>query len=174
MSLSTISVPSLHNGVSQQPAQVRSADQCAEQENFWISLADGLLKRPPTEAVAQLSATPIPNCFVHDIDRDVSERYPVVAAAGVIRVFTPAGVEVPVTAPGGWGYLSGITDYTADISMTTVADYTFIVNRKTTPAMRPIPEGTPVGTNPTYPAQPGAAEYVAPRGGSDRTGSVLT
>lgn len=173
MSLSTISLPSLHNGVSQQPAQVRSPDQCAEQENCWISLADGLLKRPPTEAVARLSPTPIPNCYVHDINRDAAERYTIIAANGVLRVFDPAGVEITVTAPGGWGYLAGIADYSADISMTTVADYTFVVNRTMSPAMRLIPEGTTPGTDPVYPTQPGEAEYLDPRGGEARTDSVL-
>ena len=166
MSLSTINLPSLHNGVSQQPPQVRSSDQCEAQENHWVSLADGLLRRPPTEAVARLSATPLPNCHVHDINRDITERYTVVIAGGVVRVFDFDGTEITVTAPGGWGYLDGVTDYSADLSLTTVADYTFIVNRKAVPAMRvpEVPPGSPPGTEPVYPPLPGSDEYIPPRG----------
>lgn len=163
MTLAVINVPSLHNGVSQQSPTVRSPDQGEEQVNAWASLADGLLKRPPMELIGKMLDAPIDNAYVHEINRDTSERYVVVATGGVLRVFTMEGVEVPVAAPAGWGYLAGVTDWAAELSMTTVADYTFVVNRNAVAKMRGAPEGTPPGTDPVYPPLPGEDVYVPPR-----------
>lgn len=138
MSLLTINLPSLHNGVSQQPPQVRTPDQSEAVENAWASLADGLVKRPPTEAVAKLIDTPLTDAHVHSINRDATERYTVILSGGQLRVFDEDGVEKTVSAPLGWGYLEGIEDYRADLSLTTIADYTFVVNRKVLPAMKAI------------------------------------
>ena len=117
MSLVTRSVPSLHGGVSQQSPQVRSPDQVESLTNGWPSIASGLTKRAPTEIVARLMPTAPTNAHVHTINRDVSEQYVVIIADGQIKVFdTLTGQEKPVAAPGGWGYLSTITDHSADIS----------------------------------------------------------
>lgn len=142
MALSTIPVPSLHNGVSQQPDAVRSPDQCEEQVNGWSSLADGLLRRQPSEHIKRLGA-PASDALVHQITRDADEKYVVIFSGGQLRVFDLEGNEQTVTAPNGWGYLSGVTDPRTDLSMTSAADYTFIVNRKKTPAMAATPDGAP-------------------------------
>ena len=136
MSLVTRSLPSLHGGVSQQSPLVRSPDQVESLTNGWPSIASGLTKRAPSEIVARLMPTAPTNAHVHTINRDVSEQYVVIVANGQIKVFdTLTGQEKPVTAPGGWAYLSTVTDYSTDISAFSVADYTFIVNRKKTCAM---------------------------------------
>ncbi|WP_233248021.1 hypothetical protein [Caulobacter sp. D5] len=109
---------------------MRSKDQLELQENGWASLATGLGKRPPTEHVAKLLTTAPDRALVHEINRDTTERYIVVAADGRLRVFDLAGNEKNVSAPGGWAYLGGVSDYAQDLAMTTVADYTFVVNRK--------------------------------------------
>ena len=163
MSLVTINLPSIQNGVSQQPPQVRGVDQSEAQENTWASLADGLLKRPPTEQVAKLFKTELDNAYVHPINRDASERYTVICAGGVIRVFDEAGVEQTVTAPGGWGYLAGIDDFSSEVSMTTIADYTFVVNRNKVCAMRTAPAPDPVTGEVIYPPLTGEADFVPPR-----------
>lgn len=136
MTLVTDTIPSLYNGVSQQSPLVRSKDQLEDQVNGWSSIADGLAKRPPTEHIAKLLTTPPSNATIHEINRDANERYIVIAQAGSIRVFDMLGNEKVVSAPQGWGYLSSATDYVADIVMTSVADYTFVVNRKVTVAMK--------------------------------------
>lgn len=99
--------------------------------NGWPTLADGLTKRPPTELVAKLQDDdPTFDAFCHTINRDASEQYIAIVIGGEIKVFDMfTGANATVTAPDGWDYLDGITD-TDDISMTTVADYTFVVNRK--------------------------------------------
>lgn len=151
--LEIINVPSIHNGVSQQAPQVRSPDQSEAQENAWASLADGLVKRPPTERAAQLSDEPLTDGFVHSINRDTTERYTVIVADGVIRVFDDEGAEIPVSAPAGWGYLEGVTDYRRDIAATSVADYTFIVNRQKTVRL----------LEPDDPPPPAPETYIPPR-----------
>lgn len=130
MSLMGGSIPSLHNGVSQQSPLVRAPEQCEAQENAWSSLAEGLGKRAPTETVARLLDDPPANAFIHAINRDTTERYVVLAANGVIRVFDFDGDEKFVEAPLGWGYLDNADVPSLDLSMTTVADYTFVVNRR--------------------------------------------
>lgn len=136
MSLVTQAIPSLHNGVSQQSALVRAADQCEDMTNGWASLSEGTGKRPPTEAAAKILATAPSNAYVHEINRDANEQYVVIATSGVIRVFNfNTGQEVPCYAPAGWSYLSDVTDWATDVAMYTVADYTFVVNKKRTCAM---------------------------------------
>jgi hypothetical protein len=135
VSLVNIDVPSLHNGVSQQTPAVRAPEQLELQVNGWSSLADGLQKRAPSSYVAKLLAGAAIPTKVYHINRDTSERYIVVAQGGQLRVFGMNGAEYPVLAPAGWGYLSSAADPEQDIVMTTVADYTFVVNRKATPAM---------------------------------------
>lgn len=131
MSLVTQSISSLHNGVSQQSPQVRSPDQCEEQINGWSSLAEGTGKRPGSELVAKLNLVAPENAAIHEIDRDGSAQYIAIAHSGSIRVFDfLTGAEKTVTAPGGWGYFDNVQDWSEDIVMFTVADYTFVVNRR--------------------------------------------
>ncbi|HBV12940.1 MAG TPA: hypothetical protein DEB60_07425 [Brevundimonas sp.] len=139
MSLLTRTLPALFGGVSQQPALVRSPDQLESQTNGWSSIAEGLSKRAPTEFIKRLMSASPSNAHVHIINRDVSEQFVAIVTEGRIRVFdTLSGDERTVTAPGGWAYLDGIGDYTSDISMFTVADYTFVVNRTVVCAMAPM------------------------------------
>ena len=153
MSLRLGSIPSLHNGVSQQSSLIRTPDQCGAQENGWSSLADGTGKRAPTESVARLLDDPPADAMIHNINRDSTEQYVVIAAGGVIRVFDYQGVEKTVVATNGWGYVDTETPST-DLVMTTVADYTFVVNRKKIVAMGAVaadlstPPAEPVTVNP--------------------------
>jgi hypothetical protein len=148
MSLTGGVIASLHNGVSQQTPLARAPEQCELQDNGWSSLADGLQKRPASEHVARLFTTPPSDALIHEINRDTGERYVVVASGGQLRVFDFAGVEKTVTAPDGWGYLAGITDHAAEITMVTVADYTFVVNR--TKVCELDPEGADETADPNY------------------------
>ncbi len=135
MSLISVPIPSLHNGVSQQSPLVRSADQAELVENAWLSLAEGTGKRAPTEHVARLLYTAPTDALIHEVNRDVAERYIVVVADGRIRVFDFDGVEKTVTAPAGWGYITAVESYSTDITLTSVKDYTFVTNRRVTVAM---------------------------------------
>jgi hypothetical protein len=116
-------LPALYNGVSQQPAILRSPDQNEYELNTWSVISDGLGRRPPTELVKNLGA--ISNdAFIHHINRDTTERYIVVIDGGTIKVFEHAtGNQITVNAPDGYGYLAN-----GEYRAVTVADYTFIVN----------------------------------------------
>lgn len=123
MTLRSRVIPSLFNGVSQQPPILRSPDQTEDEVNTWATLAEGVAKRPPSEHVANLGGVS-EDAFIHHINRDASERYIVIIDSGQVRVFDHAtGMEATVNAPDGWDYLTNGT-YRA----VTVADYTFIVN----------------------------------------------
>ena len=151
MSLVTRSLPSLHGGVSQQSPLVRSPDQLESLTNGWPSIATGLTKRAPSEVVARLMPTAPENAHIHAINRDSTEQYVVIVADGQIKVFdTLTGQEKPVTAPGGWAYLSTVEDYGTDISAFSVADYTFITNRRMKCAMGALGADTQPHAEPTF------------------------
>ncbi|MFG1395869.1 phage nozzle protein [Roseixanthobacter pseudopolyaromaticivorans] len=122
-------IANLYSGVSQQAVALRLPTQCESQENFYSTIVGGLKKRPPMEVVAKLPVFST-NLSMHMIDRDADERYVTTISRSGIRVFDFAGNERFVDAPNGWGYLADATDEAADFKALTVADYTFIVNRK--------------------------------------------
>lgn len=132
-SLTTRILPSLLNGVSRQPAILRSPDQTDDEVNTWGSFALGLGRRPPTAHVAELAVDGIETAFVHHINRDSQERYIVVINDGEVQVFDAVtGEEKTVTTPYGTAYLTGAKGV---FKAVTVADYTFIVNSSITPAL---------------------------------------
>lgn len=126
------SIPNFINGVSQQPFALRLASQAEEQINAYSSIVEGLTKRPPARFVAKLMAGVPSNAHVHIINRDLSEKYVVVAWNGDLKVYDFNGVEKTVNFPNGKGYL---TSSTANFGAVTVADYTFFLNKDIATAM---------------------------------------
>lgn len=132
-SLTTRVISSLLNGVSRQPAILRSQDQTDDEVNTWGNFALGLGRRPPSVHVADLGVAGIEDAFIHFINRDQDERYIVVIDDGTVRVFdAETGEEKTVTTPYGTAYLAGPA---GAFKAVTVADYTFIVNASMTPAL---------------------------------------
>lgn len=150
MSLLVRPIPSLHGGVSQQSPLVRSPEQLESQINGWSSLAEGLKKRAPSVSVARLAQAAPSNALVHTINRDTTEQFVVVTSAAGIQIFDAhTGESQEFQALGNsLAYLTGVTDYAADISMFTVADYTFVTNRKMVCGMAPL--GTDTNADPNY------------------------
>lgn len=89
-------IPSLIQGVSQQPASLRLPTQLDLQENCYSSTVEGLIRRPPTEHVSKVSDIGLETAFMHVINRDVSERYNAIVHKKDVQVFTVAGVEKAV------------------------------------------------------------------------------
>ena len=89
-------IPNLVNGVSQQPAALRLPTQADEQVNCYSTVVNGLINRPPTEYIAKIADSIPENAFVHIINRDVGERYVVVAASDLLKVYDFDGVEKTV------------------------------------------------------------------------------
>lgn len=147
--------PSLINGVSRQPAAQRLPSQAQEQTNMLSDVALGVLRRPPMEHIALLAgsaagAAPTGGFATHLINRGPGEQFVVLVEDGDINVFNlTTGAEVTVNdgdpsgTPGSYAYLN-ITpsaSVTAENSfeLLTVADYTFVINKRITAAM----SGTP-------------------------------
>ncbi len=133
MSLISSSIPNFVNGVSQQPYTLRLVSQGEVQENGLSTVSQGLKKRPPTQHLKKIQNTPLGNCFIHTINRDLTERYVAVITNGDLKVYDIAGNEQTVNFPNGKGYLSAPTP-AEQFAAVTVADYTFLVNKNTTVA----------------------------------------
>lgn len=133
MALISSSIPNFVNGVSQQPFTLRLNSQGEVQENGLSTVSQGLKKRPPTQHLKKITSSSLPNCFIHTINRDQTERYVAVVTNGDLKVYDVAGNEKTVNFPDGKGYLSATTPSTS-FSAVTVADYTFLVNKSKTVA----------------------------------------
>lgn len=72
-----VSIDSLVQGVSQQPAHLRVVGQCQEQINGWSSPVEGLAKRSPTRLVAKIKDQPLDDFYLEMLDVSASESYSV-------------------------------------------------------------------------------------------------
>lgn len=157
MALVSRTIPNLVQGVSQQPEILRLSSQAGEQVNGYSSVVEGLKKRPSTTHVAKLSNTSFGNAFIHTINRDANERYNVVITNGSIAVYTIGGTaKTVVNQTNATNYLTS-SNPKQDFVCTTVADFTFIVNKTKVTAM---------GTA-TSPAKVQQAVYSVLQGVSD-------
>ena len=155
MPLISSALPNLINGVSQQPPALRLPSQGEVQENGLSSVVDGLTKRPATRHIATLPNIPasISSAFLHTIRRgDNLEFYSLVVTNGSIFVYDQLGVQQTVNpTTGALNYLSGLSDPASQVTATTIADFTFIVNKNKVVAK----------STATYPARnPEALVYI--------------
>lgn len=139
-------IPSLFNGVSQQPATIRLPSQGEEQINGYATVAEGLYKRPPTEHVARFTTDNLTSAHLHTISRDTDEQYIVVVTDGDLKVYDLAGVEQTVSFPLGKLYLDipAEADAASSFSVVTIADYSFVLNRTKPVATKTTPNATPL------------------------------
>lgn len=129
MALVSQNIKNLKGGISQQPDILRFAEQGAEQVNAWSSETEGLQKRPPSVYKKTLGKADRfgKKPLVHLINRDSFERYYVIFTGDTIKVVDMEGKEYNVTGDMSYVNVSNPRD---DLRMITVADYTFVVNRK--------------------------------------------
>ena len=160
MPLLVNSVPNLIQGVSQQPDSLRHPSQCEEQINAFSSVVDGLVKRQSTEFVGKISddASNASSLFTHFVKRDEDTKYCVTVSLGGVGAFNLSlGTHIPVAVTSIAGsYLSlgsSVTNPLADLRALTVADYTFLVNKK-----RVVEKSTAADQKSHTPA--GRADYV--------------
>jgi hypothetical protein len=135
MSLYSYAIPNLAQGISQQPDAQRDPSQGEIQVNGMSSIVEGLRKRDCTQTIALVSNTDFGDAFIHSILRDNVEEYLAVVTSSQVRVYDLDGASQTVSAPYGYSYLSGVTDAKAQLRAVTIADYTFISNTNTSPAM---------------------------------------
>lgn len=96
-----VAVPSLVQGISQQPDGLKFPSQAALQENAYPSITDGLMKRHPFEAVGRMQTGGNAAPLVHLINRDIQERYQVLLSHRRAQVFELDGTELQVLGPMG-------------------------------------------------------------------------
>lgn len=123
------SIPNLFNGVSQQAPTLRMRSQAEAQTNFYSTIAMGLAKRPPSKHIDQLLSSVSADAKIHWINRDEYEQYIVVIEKGNIQVFDLDGNSKTVYFTQGKSYLDCISPQ-EDFVTLTVADHTFIVNKR--------------------------------------------
>ena len=136
MGLVSQSVKNLKGGISQQPDILRFAEQGSEQVNGWSSETQGLQKRPPTLFIKNLGSNTVLGAepLIHLINRDEKEQYYVVFTGQDIKVLDLDGKEYQVK--GDLSYVK--TDQPREaLRMVTVADFTFIVNKRWQVKSRP-------------------------------------
>ncbi len=141
MTLISTSIPNLINGVSQQPPSIRLVTQAEKQENGLSSVVDGLVKRPPTEHknffITGLTAqqqTDFDKAFIHPIrNSDNSLHFLTIQKDGTVTITDSTGTVKSLTNNGS-AYISGLTDPSTELTATTVADFTFLVNKTKTVA----------------------------------------
>lgn len=134
MGLVSQSVKNLKGGISQQPDILRFSNQGAQQINGWSSETQGLQKRPPTKFIKRLYGTGALGVkpMVHMINRDSTEQYFVTFTGSNVYVHDLAGNSYTVRSYNGYANCTNPRD---DLRLVTVADYTFVTNRKTSTAM---------------------------------------
>lgn len=142
MSLIQQEIKNLKGGVSQQPDILRFPDQGKEQVNGFSSEVEGLQKRPPTVHIKRLGNTLAGHPLMKLINRDETERYYMLFNGGLPSVWDLKGDPIGVTTAVSPTYLA--TDNPRqDLRLVTVADYTFVINRKV--PVRMLPEVTRPG-----------------------------
>lgn len=165
MSLASQSVKNLKGGISQQPDILRFPNQGEQQINGWSSETQGLQKRPPTKFVKRFGATGSwgSKPLVHLVNRDAVEQYYMVFTGAGLVVVDLKGTTYQVRGYDGY---ANCPDPRGDLRLITIADYTFVVNRRTVVKM-----GDAL-THPGYPSLTSRA-LIACRGGQyGRTLSV--
>ena len=101
MPLISGTIPSLINGVSQQPATLRLPTQGEKQENGLSHIARGLEKRPCTEhvtEVAGVTSSDSDDVFIHTIRRSEDEAYALIVKGGSTNGTNGASADVAAEA----------------------------------------------------------------------------
>ena len=140
MPLITTSVPNLVQGVSQQPDNLRHAGQAESQTNALSSVVDGLTKRPNTDHVKVVGTNGLTS-KTHIFNRDADNQHAFLFTHNVANGLLVAknlanGDNVPVTiSTDAQAYLDTATSVALDLSILSVADYTFVASKQKTIAM---------------------------------------
>ena len=143
MPLLHTSIPNLAQGVSQQPDNLRYPGQCDEQINAWSTVVEGLVKRPNSRLLnqvnAQLGTDVTAELFTHHVDRDEQNKYVITYDRGnglqAFDLEDGGPMTITVEDAAAEAYLSvssGDFNPVKDLRALTIADSTFIVNKKKT------------------------------------------
>lgn len=123
-------------GVSQQPDRVRLEGQCTKQENAIPDVVRGLTKRPASNFIAQLLNRELSiNCAFHNYDRGDEQYFLIVEPnSNTLSVYNLMGELQNISVTHG-SYLNTPRP-DLDLDFLTVADFTFITNKKVAVTMK--------------------------------------
>lgn len=128
--LISTAITSMFNGVSQQPAMLRSPSQCETSTNTYPTIAHGLRKRPPTTAVAKISASKLSGAYVVRFRHEsTGTNYTVVLTDGDIAVYNDAGTSCTVTKTSGYATYLNITTPKTDFAAFSIGDKVYVANK---------------------------------------------
>lgn len=132
--MSTASVSSLIQGISQQAETSRGSASAEDQENCLNEVLDGVVSRMGTIHKAKISKD-YNEPFFHEITRSSGEKYLVIIESGDIKIINKAtGVLSTITGSIA-AYLAHTGDARKAFQAVTVGDTTFLLNRQVSPAM---------------------------------------
>ncbi len=140
MPLISTSVPNLVQGVSQQPDNLRHAGQAENQVNALSSVVDGLTKRPNTDHVKVIGTNGLAT-KMHVFNRDANNQHAFLfthndTTASLVAKNLANGNDVPVTiSTAAQTYLNTATAPSSQLSVLSVADFTFVASNRQTVAM---------------------------------------
>ena len=154
MTTITRKIPSLLNGISQQPASLRRASQGELQVNCESSLVDGLRKRPPsvtTPDVGVFSAST--SAFTHAFKNDIGEDLVLISDVTSTRIWNlTLGSLVSLTFFDNTNlYMTEPSDPANTFVATDVDGDVYIANKKKVMGMKAtVSGGTLKGTKQTF------------------------
>lgn len=133
-------------GVSQQADKDRLNGQCTLQENFIPSPLNGLIKRIGTVHINKLMGSVHKDSMWYSYNRGDDESYIIVIEPNSNpRVFDFNGIEKTVEIKGGSPSYYKVSNPKIDLTLKTIADYTFIVNEKA--IVKKLSDKTPMNPN---------------------------
>ena len=124
MALISGTIPSLINGVSQQPATLRLPTQGEIQENGLSHIARGLEKRPCTEHITEIAgvtSNDSNDVFIHTIRRSEDEAYALIIKGGTSNDAEVKLIDITGYATGNPGGEVFITQDDTDSNITASA-----------------------------------------------------
>ena len=128
MSLVRDTVANFIGGVSQQPDKLMYPNQSKRLVNYLPVPSIGLKDRPPTEHIARLINAQTIHPLCHTIIKE-DEEYEVILTGSDIKVFDLEGNEKIITIDEGCTDYITSTNPLKELFMTTIADYTFVLNK---------------------------------------------
>jgi len=159
MALVSKSIPNFINGISQQPPSLRLASQGEAQENGYSDIVEGLKKRPPTKfkrklntgspaSSTYLTATELATAHIHTYKRSNTEQFTVILVPATPKLYVydiegrlryesgvaswdVAGSQIATNSDTATlSAYFGTSLNNQQVTATSVADYTFYVNKE--------------------------------------------
>lgn len=120
-------------GISQQPPAVRLQGQCTDMVNMIPDVVDGTKSRMGTVHIARLMDAATDDMAIHHYRRgDGDEEYFFLLKKGSVpEIYDKAGNRCPLSSQDApMSYLSEVVNPREDVQFMTIADVTFMLNRR--------------------------------------------